>query len=132
MIRPHVPLPFLVALLAGACATGGRSSLEALNAQTPREFRGHFTTGADGSWFRSCGAAPADSAWWATVTGAAAEQLADARRAGRHVDGRPSYVQWRAVLTTGGEIGPRGRGAPALLVRDVATLRPAAASDCAP
>ncbi|MGZ8470670.1 MAG: hypothetical protein ACXW61_13615 [Gemmatirosa sp.] len=117
----------LAGTLAG-CATG-RSSLERLNDAPPQDFRGHYTRGPDGSWFRPCGAPASDAAWWVTATGAAVAQLDGARRAGQLADGRASFVHWRAVQTRGGEVGPPG--ATALLVREVLAVRPAAANDCA-
>ena len=39
-------------------------------------------------------------------------------------------VEGLAAVTTAGEIGPRGPGAPALLVRELIELRPAADDDC--
>lgn len=116
--------------MAGACASAP-SSLERLAMQAPEEFRGHYTVGPEGSWFRPCGAAAGDSAWWATITGDAVGQVADARRDGHLVEGRPAYAHWRAVLTRGGEVGPRGPGAPALLVREVLAMRAARPDDCA-
>ena len=112
--RPYPHLPLALALIAGAgCAAHrGGASLDALNARTPLDFRGHYEIGA-GSWFRPCGAAAADSAWWVTVTGAAVAQLDSARTAGQLRVGEASYVEWSAVLTRGGEVGPRGPGAPA-------------------
>jgi hypothetical protein len=123
------PFPVVVAaaLGLGGCAAR-QSSLDALSAQPPREYRGHYTRGEAGSWFRPCGAAAADSAWWVTVTDAAIPQIDSARRAGQLVEGRPSFVHWRAVLTRGGEVGPRG--ATALLVREVVAVRAPATTDC--
>ena len=129
-LRPSFLPAAVAALLSlGGCATRP-SSLDVLNATPAQEYRGHYTrTQADGSWFRPCGAAAADSAWWVTVTGGAVAQIDEARRAGQLVEGRPSFVHWRAVLTRGGEVGPPG--ATALLVREVVTVRAAAPGDCA-
>jgi hypothetical protein len=132
MSRRHLSLsPAVVAaaLTFGGCAARQSSSLDRLNAQPPEEYRGHYTPGPGGAWFRPCGMAAADSAWWVTVTDAAIPQIDSARRAGQLLEDRPSFVHWRAVRTQGGEVGPRG--ATALLVREVLTVRPAAASDCA-
>lgn len=126
--RSRLVSTFAAAVMAAGCASA--TSLERLATQAPEEFLGHYTTGSGGSWFRRCGAAPADSAWWATITGDAVAQVEEARRAGRLVEGRPAYVHWRAVLTLGGEIGPRGPGVPALLVREVVELRAPRADDC--
>lgn len=116
-----------MALLAFAgCAS--QSALDRLNTTPAQEYRGHYTRGPDGSWFRPCNVAPADSAWWVTVTGIAVSQLDSARTLGLFVEERPTFVHWRAVLTRGGEVGPPG--ATALLVRDILVVRPAAAGDC--
>jgi hypothetical protein len=127
-----VPLALALTLsivAAGGCASAP-SSLERLATQPAEEFRGHYTFGSGGSWFVRCGAAPADSAWWVTITGAAVAQVDEARRGGRLVDGRAAYARWRAVVTLGGEVGPRGPGVPALLVREVLELRAPRADDC--
>ena len=125
--RP-LALTFLLATLAG-CVTQRQSSLDVLAAQPPQEYRGFYTVGEKGSWFRACEAAESDSPRWVTVTGDAVAQVDAARREGKLVDDRPSYVHWRAVLTRGGEVGPPG--STALLVREVLTIRPSAgATDC--
>lgn len=124
----RLALPALAMLTAGC---GGRLSPAAAPArERETEYRGHYTRGAAGSWFTPCGAAVGDSAWWVTATGGSGAQLEAAKAAGRLVDGTPSYVHWRAVLTRTGEVGPRGRGAPALLVRDVLEVRARTSGDC--
>jgi len=128
-MRRHTVL--LTALLVAAPFAEGcaaRSSLDRLNDQPAQEYRGHYMRNADGSWFRPCGAAAADAAWWVTVTDAAVSQLHSAREAGQFAEGRSSFVHWRAVLTRGGEVGPPG--ATALLVRSILVVRPAAPNDC--
>lgn len=117
-----------VTLIMSGCA-GRMSAIEVLNSQPAQEYRGHYTVGPDGSWFQPCGVNSPDAALWVTVIDRAAAQVDTARRAGRLVDGRPSFVRWRAVFTSGGEVGPPGRGA--LLVREVLELRAHAATDCA-
>jgi hypothetical protein len=106
--------------------------MEQLNKQPPEAFRGHYSLGASGSWFRSCSAAPSDSTWWVTVTGSAVPKIEDAKRGGQLAEGRSVFVEWRAVMTRGGEVGPRGPGFPALLVREVDLIRPAGTleADC--
>lgn len=116
-----------MALVAFAgCAS--QSALDRLNAAPAQEYRGHYTRGSEGSWFKPCSATSADSAWWVTVTGIAVRQLDSARTLGLFTEGRSTFVHWRAVLTRGGEVGPPG--ATALLVRDILVVRPAAAGDC--
>ena len=92
-------------------------------------FRGRCTVGSGASWFRRCGSAPADSAWWVTAIRMAVAQLDSARVSGRLLHSRPSYVEWRAVPTQGGELGPRGKGATALPVCSVQAVRPSSTSD---
>ena len=129
LLRPSFLAAAAAMLSLGGCAAR-QSSLDVLQATPPQDYRGHYTQSqAAGSWFRPCGAAAADSAWWVTVTGDAVAQVAEARRAGQLVEGRPSFVHWRAVLTRGGEVGPRG--GTALLVREVVAVRAAAPDDCA-
>jgi hypothetical protein len=125
--RPALTLLAVAVPLLGGCSA--RSSLDRLNDAPAQEFRGHYTRSVEGSWFRPCDAAVADSVWWVTITGTAVSQLDGARNGGQFVEGRPSFVQWRAVLTRGGEVGPPG--ATALLVRDILVIRPAASGDCA-
>jgi hypothetical protein len=126
----HAAVAALAAGTLAACATGrGGGPLDALNARPAQEYRGHYTLGPGGAWFRPCGAAPADSALWVTVVDRAAARVEEAKRAGELVEGRPSYVQWRGVTTRGGEVGPRG--STALIVREVLVVRPSAAGDCA-
>ncbi len=122
-----------VAVLAlSACVSFRGSSLEQMNRQSPEIFRGHYTFGPSGSWFRPCTASQSDSTWWVTVTGNAVPKIEDAKRSGQLSDDRSLFVVWRAVLTRGGEVGPRGPGYPALLVRDVDVIRPAGTleADC--
>lgn len=119
----------VAAVVLGTAGCAARqSSLDVLNAQAPVEYRGHYTRDDAGSWFRPCGSAASDSAWWVTVTDTAVGQLERARQAGRFVEGRPSFVRWRAVLTRGGEVGPRG--ATALLVREILVVRAPSPDDC--
>jgi len=129
MRRLTVLLTALFAAVPFIEGCAARSSLDRLNDQPAQEYRGHYTRNADGSWFRPCGAAAADAAWWVTVTGTAVSQLDSARKAGQFAEDRSSFVHWRAVLTRGGEVGPPG--ATALLVRDILVVRPAAPDDCA-
>lgn len=126
-------IPASVAVLTlSACVSFRGSSFDQLNRQPPETFRGHYMFGASGSWFRSCNASQSDSTWWVTVTNDAVPKIEDAKRSGQLSDGRSIFVVWRAVLTRGGEVGPRGPGYPALLVRDVDLIRPAGTfeADC--
>lgn len=104
--------------------------MDRLAAQPASTFRGHYTLDTGASWFRPCGMAPTDSAWWVTVIGTAATQADVARRDGRLSGGRPVYVEWQGVVTRDGEVGPRGPGALALLVRAIDLLRAPADTDC--
>lgn len=131
MRRPLTPLIALAgASLALQGCTGHRPTpIDALQAQTPREYRGHYDI-ASGSWFTPCGPAPADGPWWVTVTGRSATQADDARRDGRLTAAAPVFVRWLGVETLGGEVGPRGPGKPALLVREIIELRARTPDDC--
>lgn len=115
-----------VLLLAG-CAMHG-TSLATLPAE---EWRGHYAASDKASWFRPCGAVASDSSWWVTITGDAVEQMSRARLSGQFRQGVEYFVRWNAAKTTSGEVGPRGPGKPALLVRNVLELRAASDSDCA-
>lgn len=117
------------ALVALTGCAARASSLDALNATPPQEYRGHYTASPGRSWFQPCDAPASEPAWWVTITGAAVTQVDSARRAGQLVEGARTFVRWRAVLTRGGEVGPAG--STALLVREVLAVRPAAANDCA-
>lgn len=132
MSRRHVlraarVAPVVVPLALAGCVRGR----PALAAEPAREYRGHYTSGPGASWFRPCGAARADSAWWVTLEGRTAPQLDSARAARGAGPGAPVYVRWRAARADGSdvELGPRP-GAPALSVREVLEVRPAAAGDC--
>jgi hypothetical protein len=126
--RSHALVHVAAGVALAGCAARS-STLDALNATTPQEYRGHYTTAPGSSWFQRCGAPTSEPAWWVTVTGVAVAQVDSARRAGLLVDGQRTFVHWRAVLTRGGEVGPSG--STALLVREVLAVRPAAAGDCA-
>jgi hypothetical protein len=115
-----------VGLFLGGCATN-KMPLSDLPAQ---ELAGHYVSGTGESWFTPCGAAPADGSWWVTLTGQAVERIEQARAAGQLVPGQRYFVRWRAAVTTDGQIGPRGPGLPALLVREVLELRAASDNDC--
>lgn len=119
-----------MALVFPACATGRGGSLDRLPVE---EFRGHFTSAPGASWFTPCGGAP-DDRWWVTLTGKAVGQVEAARTAGTLPagPGAAAFVRWRAAQTTGGEVGPRGPGHPALLVREILEIRAATDVDCAP
>lgn len=116
------------AVVAGGCATSGGPADD----PPPRELAGRFDSGPGESWFRACGAAPADPAWWVTFTGESVAQVARARAEGRLAPGRSDFVRWRASVVTDGRVGPNGPGVPALLVRELLEARPAAAGDCGP
>jgi hypothetical protein len=123
-----------VALLAvwstlAACASRP-STMDRLAAEPAVPYRGHYTLASGSSWFRPCELAAADSAWWVLATGTAASQIATARREGRLPSGQRVYVEWRGAVTRTGEIGPRGPGAPALVVRSIEMLRAPTTNDC--
>lgn len=120
--------PFAVLLIATitAFACVRRPSLDDLPST---EHAGHLTPGPAGSWFVACGAAAADSAW-VTFTDGAVAQRDSLMRTGQLHTGMRHFVRWRAAVTLGGEIGPRGAGFPAYLVREILAVRPAAAGDC--
>jgi hypothetical protein len=124
-VRLLLASPLAIGAAVGCATTGG--SLDRLHREPPVAYRGHYTVGAEGSWFVPCGGAAAD-AWWVTVVDSAVGQLDRARAAGQVVAERPSYVEWLGVRTEGGEVGPPGR--TALLVRALVVARPAAPGDC--
>ena len=102
-----------------------------LNELPVNEFTGHNTPAASASWFVACGAAAADSSW-VTFTDRAVTQRDSIANAGLLRHGQRHFVRWRAAVTVGGEVGPRGPGVPALLVREILVVRPAAVGDCGP
>jgi hypothetical protein len=121
----------LVALAAFVAATGACAIRQpALNELPASELAGHYTSGS-GSWFVACGATPADSSW-VTFTDRAVAQRDSIAGTGLLAPGQRHYVRWRAGVTTSGDVGPRGPGVPALLVRQILVIRPAGPDDCAP
>ena len=124
-------IDFLGLLLASGLALSScsthRGSLEDL---AVKQFSGHFVTGPNQSWFRPCGAAPKDPAWWVTLTGRSVAQVKDASDVGQIVPGRSQFVVWQASMTTGGEVGPQRKGVPALLVRELLYVGVATPDDC--
>jgi hypothetical protein len=117
----------LAGLIAVASACVHRPSLDELPVS---ELAGHYTSGESGSWFVACGAAASDSSW-ATFTDLAVAQRDSIARTGLLTPGAKLFVRWRAAVTEGGEVGPRGPGIPALLVRGILVMRAAGDADCA-
>ena len=120
-----------VVMLATSCALLACVRQPALNELPVTEFAGHYTKAPSASWFVACGAAAADSSW-VTFTDRAVAQRDSIARTGLLADGQRHFVRWRAAVTERGEVGPRGPGVPALLVREILVARPAAAGDCGP
>jgi hypothetical protein len=116
--------------LAAVLAAAGCGKQPGLAELPVREFTGHYVAGEAASWFRPCGGAAADPAWWVTFTDRSVEQAERAWASGQLQTGMPSFVRWAASVTMGGEVGPQGPGVPALLVRDILDVRPAAQGDC--
>jgi hypothetical protein len=58
-----------------------------------------------------------------TFTDRAVAQHDSLRRTGELPEGERRWVRWLAAVTEGGEIGPRGAGVPALLVREILAVR---------
>lgn len=126
---PRAPLVVLAALLGTTACTSRHLDLGQL---PTRDVTGHYTGSRGQSWFRPCGLAPSDSAWWVTFTDRAVIQRDSLRRAGALPDGERRFVRWLAAVTESGRVGPRGPGAPALLVREIIDVRPPTAGDCEP
>jgi hypothetical protein len=120
----------LVAVWLAAVVAAGCGKQPGLAELPVREFAGHYVAGEAASWFRPCGGAAADPAWWVTFTGPSVAQVERAWASGQIQAGMPSFVRWSASVTMGGEIGPQGPGVPALLVRAILEARPAAERDC--
>lgn len=120
-----------VAVLCCASLIGACAYQPSLNELPSSDHAGHLTPSAAGTWFVPCGIAAADSAW-VTFTDGAVAQRDSLTRAGGLVAGTRYFVRLRAAVTEGGEIGPRGVGAPAYLVREILVIRPPSPSDCAP
>jgi hypothetical protein len=119
------------AALCSASLIGACVYQPSLNELPSSDHAGHLTPHAAGTWFVPCGSAAADSAW-VTFTDGAVGQRDSLTRAGGLVNGTRYFVRLRAAVTQGGEIGPRGPGAPAYLVREILVVRPPSSSDCAP
>ena len=120
------PLVVAIPLVAAGCAT----VRPAFNELPDREITGHVTTGATGTWFHPCGSPPTDSGQWVVFTDRSIAQHDSLRAAGLLREEAATFVRWRAAVTTRGDVGPRGAGVPALLVRELIVARPAAGGDC--
>lgn len=123
---------FRANLIAALAVTGALAACvrgPSLDALPSAEYAGHLTHTTSGNWFVPCGLPAADSAW-VTFTDAAAAQYDSLTRTGMLTAGSRRYVHWLAAVTENGEVGPRGPGKPAYLVREVRVLRPAAPGDC--
>jgi hypothetical protein len=114
-----------LSLCVWGCATQDRS-LANLPVQ---EYTGYYTDGENQSWFHASDSVPGAAPMWVTFTGKAVDQVEKARGSGQLLPGQRYFVRWKAAVTTGGEIGPRGQGAPALLVRELLEIRSATAAD---
>jgi len=122
---------FILSTAAGLLLAGCALRSASLSDLPEQDLAGHYTSEQGASWFRPCGVADADSRWWVTFTGRSVAQVEQARSTGLLQPGQQYYVRWKAAITTGGEIGPQGPGLPALLVRELLEVRPAADRDCA-
>ena len=114
----------MLALGFGGCANQSKS----LSELPTQEFTGYYTSAPGQSWFHASEDARGTALMWVTFTGESVAQVQRARAAGQFIQGQRYFVRWRAVVTTGGEVGPRGPGWPALLVRELLEFRPAPAS----
>ena len=115
----------MIALGFGGCATQTKS----LSDLPTQEFTGYYTGAPGQSWFHAAEDAHGTAPMWVTFTGHAVTQVEQARAAGQFLPGQRYFVRWRAAVTTSGEVGPRGPGSPALLVRELLEFRPVPARD---
>jgi hypothetical protein len=121
----------LVGLIFAFCLAGCTSSRISLDDLPVSEHRGHIVWGLDGAtWFTPCGGNQADP-WWITFSGQSVVQRERAVASGELQRGSRYFVRLSAAVTKGGEVGPKGPGHPALLVRNLLELRPARPDDCA-
>jgi hypothetical protein len=122
-MRPRFPALLALLVLTAACATRGSQPGD-LPAQ---EYSGHLIRMAEGSWFEPCTGAPAGERWWVVFTERSVPQIQAAALDGRMRPGERTFVHWRAAPTDESVAGP---GGPAVLVREILELRPAADGDC--
>ncbi|MDX1647833.1 MAG: hypothetical protein R3304_11870, partial [Longimicrobiales bacterium] len=118
--------PFLAVLLLPAL-TGCAARTTGAAALPDAELAGHLLTSGSGNWFLPCEAGTDDAPLWVTFTGLSVRQIEEARASGMALAGDTVFVRWRAALTDERMVGP---GGPALLVRDIAVIRPAADGPC--
>jgi hypothetical protein len=117
--------------LASALGLAGCSTHKASVPNTSIEsFIGHYESGPKGSWFRPCGVEDTTHDWWVTLVARAAGQFDQLRTEHRIEDGTSYFVRWTAQIDTSGDIGPRGRGKPALLVHELLFIGPVTDLDC--
>ena len=117
----------ILALSSGGCVTQNKS----LSDLPAHEFTGYYASAPGQSWFHASEDAHGTALMWVTFTGQSVDQVQRARAAGQFLQGRRYFVRWRAVVTTSGEVGPRGPGWPALLVRELLEFHPAPATNVA-
>ena len=145
-MRPHDSPPitvrlFLPLVLAGSLATLGAASngnapataaaTPGARADTVGEYRGHYETGFEVSWFHPCGAQPGDDSWWVTLSN---EALRQRDSLAKSVTGQPRtlYVRWRGTVSPKmpAGAGHMGRGSRYMLVTEVVQLRASDDSGC--
>lgn len=123
-MRIPMVVPFLIATTYGAGCAARQSGPAELPAE---EFAGHVTSTEQGNWFEPCAEIAGSRRLWVTYTDKSVKQIQEARVAGLMVAGERYFVRWSAAVTDERQVGP---GGPALLVRTIAEVRPAAAADC--
>jgi len=135
-MRLLVPLALAGGLATLGAASNGNSAVAAAPAyRTPAdtigEYRGHYETGFEVSWFHPCGAQWGDDSWWVTLSNDALRQRDSLAKS---ITGQPRtlYVRWRGTVSPKmpAGAGHMGRGSRYMLVTEVLQLRASDESGC--
>ena len=135
-MRLFFPLALATGLATLGAASNGNaraaaSATHRTRADTIGEYRGHYETGFEVSWFHPCGAPTGDDSWWVTLSNDALRQRDSLTKP---LTGQPRvlYVRWRGTVSPKmpAGAGHMGRGSRYMLVTEVLQLRASDEAGC--